>query len=71
MKVPSLAYLISYYSCIGMKNESKWFTHKNNINDKEAYLQHSIHLGFSYIKVGPNTRRSTCTNTSKLTQGTL
>lgn len=43
MKVLSLAYLISYYSCIGMKNESKWFTHKN-INDKEAYLQHPIHL---------------------------
>lgn len=53
-----------------MKNESKWFTHKN-INDKEAYLQHPIHLVFSYIKVGPNTRRSTSTNTSKLTQATL
>lgn len=25
----------------------------------------------SYIKVGPNTRRSTSTNTSKLTQATL
>lgn len=55
-----------------MKNESKWFTHKNNINDKEAYfIQHSIHLVFSYIKVGPNTRGSSSTNTSKLTQATL